>query len=282
MPIRALRSEATETAADRGEILTENLPAARAWSAGRRPYDRISQQVADAIEHCVDRLDPQPEERILDVATGTGWTARRLAARGARVTGIDFGEGVIEAARELGPGGEIDYRVADAEALPFPDAHFDAVVSTFGVMFCGNPERAAGELARVCKPSGRLALATWSPEGGVFEMFRLISRYRPAPPAAAPSPFAWGDTSRLIELLGDRFDLGFEEATSYYRESDGAAAWQAFSTGYGPVVTLVAGLDTATREQLRTDFEGFHETHRTGAGILVPRPYVITAGRRRG
>ena len=266
----------------RPEIRSENRRAARAWGAGGRAYDRISRQIADAIEHCVDRLDPRPGEKILDVATGTGWTARRTSDRGARVTAIDFGEEVVDAARRLSREGEIDYRVADAEALPFPDAHFDAVVSTFGVMFCADPERAAGELGRVCKPGGRLALATWAPAGGVWEMFQVIGRYKPAPATPAPSPFAWGDTDRLIELLGDRFDLGFEEAVSYYREADGTAAWDAFATGYGPINTLIADLDDASVASFRADFEIFHERHRTGAGILVPRPYVITTGRRHG
>ena len=134
----------TETPA----ILAHNQTSARVWGAGGRAYDRISRQIADAIEHAVDRLDPQPGERILDVATGTGWTARRVAARAAVVTGVDIGEEVIAAAHELSPDESIDFQVGDAEALPFPDGHFDAVISTFGVMFSTRPERAARELAR--------------------------------------------------------------------------------------------------------------------------------------
>ena len=261
-------------------IPAANLAAARKWGAGGAGYDRISRQIADAIEHAVDRLAPRPGERVLDVATGTGWTARRLAARGARVTGIDFGAEVVEFARELDPTGAIDYRIGDAEQLPFPDAHFDAVTSTFGVMFCGNPEQGARELARVCKPGGRLALTTWTPDGGVKEMFKVIKRHTPAPATPTPSPFEWGRTERLVELLGDAFDLGFEEGTSYYRETDGATAWDVFSQGFGPVVTLINTLDADTVARLRHDFETFHERHRTGAGILVPREYIVTVGRR--
>lgn len=261
-------------------VLPENLQAARTWGSGGSGYDYISRKIADALEHAVDRLDPLPGERILDVATGTGWTARRVAIRGAQVTGIDIGEGVIETARQLDPKGEIDFQVADAEALPFPDNHFDAVISTFGVMFCNDPEKAARELARVCKPSGRLTLATWATEGSVFEMFKLIRSYMPAPTKATPSPFEWGDTNRLVDLLGEDFNLGFEEGISFYRESNGAAAWQAFSTGFGPVVTLLGMLNDEEAARFRADFEVFHERHRTGAGILVERPYVITVGRR--
>jgi SAM-dependent methyltransferase len=262
------------------EVLPENRGAARMWSAGGEGYDQVSRGIADAIEHCVDRLDPRPGEKVLDVATGTGWAARRAAQRGARVTGIDFGEDVIAAAQEIGPAG-IDYQVADAENLPYPDGHFDAVTSTFGVMFCANPERAAAELARVCRPGGRLALATWATQGGVRGMFELIRSYKPAPARPTPSPFEWGDTERLVDLLGDHFDLGFEEAISYYRDVDGASMWEVFSKGFGPVVTVLEQLDDETAARFRGEFEAYHEGFRTGAGILVRREYVITVGHRR-
>ncbi len=260
-------------------IRPENELAAGVWNAGGARYERITRQIADAIEHCVDRLDPRPGQRILDVATGTGLAARRARARGAEVIGTDFAADVIAAARELDPGG--DFRVADAEALPFDDAEFDGVTSTFGVMFCMNPERAAAELARVTRPGGRVALATWQETGGVFDMFTVIQKYAPKPTAPKPSPFAWGRRARIEELLGDHFDLGFEDAVSYYREADGEAAWDAFSTGYGPTKTLVASLDPETAGAFREDFVAYHERHRTGAGILVPRPYLITLARRK-
>jgi SAM-dependent methyltransferase len=259
-------------------ILQRNRASARVWSAGGPSYDRISRQIADALEHAVDRLDPQPGERILDVATGTGWTARRIAARGALVTGVDIGEDVITAARDLAP--SIDFRLGDAEALPFPDSRFDAVTSTFGVMFCARPERAARELARVCKPGGRVVLTTWPAADFVHEMFTLIQSYRQSRRSEAPSPFDWGDTHRLVELLGDDLDLGFEEGISFYRERDGAAAFETFAGGFGPIVTLLEEIDQEASESFRREFELLHERHRTGAGILVPRKYVVTVGRR--
>jgi SAM-dependent methyltransferase len=271
---------APQLESDSPRILPHNRTSASSWGAGGQAYDRISRQIADAIEHVVDRLDPQPGEKILDVGTGTGWNARRMAARGAFVTGIDIGGEVIAAARDLSPEGGIDFRVADAEALPFPDGHFDGVTSTFGVMFCSRPRQAAGELARVCKPSGRLALATWAPAGSVREMFEVIRRYGSPQSTEVPSPFAWGDTHRIVELLGDSFDLGFEEGISYYREIDGAAAFKAFAVGFGPVVDLLGRLDEETADSFRREFELFHERRRTGAGILVPREYVVTVGWR--
>ena len=138
-------------------IRPHNEKAAATWGSGGAVYDKVSETIADALDHVVARIAPQPGEDCLDVATGTGWTARRLASRGARVTGVDIGQGVIEAAKTLGPG--IDFRIGDAEELPFPDASYDIVTSTFGVMFVARPEDAARELARMCRKGGRLGLA---------------------------------------------------------------------------------------------------------------------------
>jgi SAM-dependent methyltransferase len=271
---------ALQPLAEAPQVLPHNQASARTWGAGGAAYDEISRHIADAIEHAVDRLVPGADEQILDVATGTGWAARRIAARGSIVTGVDIGEQVIATARELSSGRRTRFEVADAEALPFPDHSFDAVISTFGVMFCRHPEKAASELARVCRPGGRLVLSTWVPGGRVHEMFDLIRRYSPPQPAETPSPFAWGDTNRLVELLGNQFDLGFEEGVSLYRETDGAAAFRKFSVGFGPVVTLLEGLPEETAASFRHEFEMFHERHRTGAGVLVPREYLITVGRQ--
>ena len=258
--------------------LAENQTAAATWGRGGRGYDAISRQIADAIEHSVDRLAPRSSECVLDVATGTGWTARRVAARGAAVHGVDFAEGVIEAAKQLATP-RTRFSVADAEALPFADGDFDAVISTFGVMFCGQPERAASELARVCRKGGRLALATWPPHGGVFEMFSVIKPYVAKAPAA--SPFDWGRPEGLEKLLGQWFELGIEEGTTYYRETNAEAAWEVFVDGYGPTRTLAAQLGEDDRRRLREDWIEFHKRYETPLGVLVPRPYVITVGRRR-
>src|SRR5262245_7919823 len=123
-------------------IQAHNARPAAVWGSGGRDYERISHSIADAIDHCVGRLDPRPEERVLDVATGTGWAARQVAARGARVTGADIGADLIEAAKGIAAsaGLAIDFQVGDAEKLAFPDASFDALISTFGVMFVSRPE----------------------------------------------------------------------------------------------------------------------------------------------
>lgn len=259
-------------------VLPSNQGAARTWGAGGETYDLVSRGIADAIEHAVDRLNPQPGERILDVGTGTGWAARSIAVRGATVTGVDLGAEVIEAARTLSNGHGIDFQVGDAEALPFPDDHFDGVISTFGVMFVRNPEAAAAELARVVRPGGRVVLSTWATGGSVQEMFQLIKSYKPVEENPPPSPFEWGKTARLTELLGSDFSLRFEEAISFFRPASSAKAWETFSTGFGPVVTLLEMLPAETAKRLESEFIAFHEAHRSDAGILMERPYVITIG----
>ena len=260
-------------------IQPHNERAASVWSSGGRDYEEIIRGVYDGIDTTVARLNPHPGERILDVATGTGITARACARRGADVTAIDIAAGLLDAARELSGGLAIDYRLGDAEALPVADASFDAVVSTFGVMFVSRPEAAAAELARVCKPGGRLALATWTPDGAIAEMFGVMRPYMAAPPAV--SPFDWGRRERLEALLGEAFDLTIATETSHYVETGGEAAWNTFVTGYGPTRMLAASLDDDRRAALKRDFVAFHERFREGHGIHVPRTYVVTTGIRR-
>ena len=262
------------------DVLAHNERAAATWGSGGRDYDRISESVADALAHVVSRILPQPGERFLDVATGTGWTARLLASRGAAVTGVDIGSGVIEAAKALAT--DIDFRVGDAEALPFGENSFDAVTSTFGVMFVARPEAAARELARVCKSGARLGLVTWAPGGTVAGIFQTMRPYMPPlPPNPPPSPFEWGRPERVRELLGDAFDLRFETGTTTLRMPDGPSVWELFVEGYGPTKALAASCDAQRRENLRRDFIAFHERYRGDLGIAMPRDYLLTIGSRK-
>ena len=264
-------------------VQTHNERTAAVWSAGGEGYDAISRGIADAIEHCVQRLDPRPGERILDLATGTGWTSRVVARRGADVVGVDIADGLLEVARAKAEAASlpIEYEVGDAESLPFEDGEFDAVVSTFGVMFASRHEAAAGELARVCRPGGRIALTTWVADGNLYKMFEVMRRYM-APLAASRSrsPFEWGDPDRLCELLDEAFDLRFERGVSYYREPNADAAWDTFSTGYGPTRSLATSLDAERRDALHADFTAFHASFPTELGICVPREYWLTVGTR--
>ena len=266
-----------------GTIQAHNQRAAAVWSAGGADYDAISRGIADAIEHCVFRLNPQPGERILDLSTGTGWTSRIVARRGAIVTGVDIAAGLLDAAREKAKADmlPIDYQLGDAESLPFGDGQFDAVVSTFGIMFASRPEAAASELARVCRKGGRIAMTTWQSESTVAQMFELMRGYMPPPPTPAPpSPFEWGRIERIGQLLGTTFDLRIEPSISYYREPSGEAAWETFSRGYGPTRSLVQGIGPERQSALARDFSAFHAKFNTELGVCIPRAYLLTVGIR--
>ena len=265
-------------------IQPHNERPASVWNSGGGRYDEISRGIADSIEHCVLRLDPRPGEKVLDLATGTGWGSRLVARRGAQVTGADISSALLAVAAERarGEGLDITYQLGDAEQLPFATGEFDAVISTCGVMFASRPDAAAAELARVCRSGGRIALTTWLADSNLFKMFRVMAPYLPPPPVPAPpSPFEWGRTERIQELLGNDFDLAFEKGVSYYREPSAEAAWETFSTGYGPTKALAANLDDDRRAQLRRDFIEFHAQFPTPLGICVPREYWLTRGIRR-
>jgi SAM-dependent methyltransferase len=265
-------------------IQPHNERASKVWSSGGDKYNEVSRGIADSIEHAVLRLNPRPGEAILDLATGTGWTSRVVARRGAKVVGVDIAAGLLESAeRQAAAAGlAIRYLPGDAEDLPFDDATFDAVVSTCGVMFASRPEAAAQELARIVRPGGRIALTTWTSDGNLFKMFQVMKPYMAAPPAPAPpSPVEWGNTDRIRQLLGQDFELKFERAVSYYRETSAEAAWDTFSTSYGPLKMLADTLDPAKREALRADFIAFHAGFPTSLGICVPREYWLTVGIRK-
>ena len=264
-------------------VRQHNIAVGERWSAAGGDYEEISRQIADSIQHAVDRLDPKPGEKILDLATGTGWTARLVAASGASTWAVDIAEDKIAAARALG-NGSIDYRVGDAEELPFDDGAFDAVVSTCGIQFVARPEDAAAELARVLRPGGRFTATLWTADSSVAQMFEVFARYMPPQPSAAatpPSPFLWGRRERIAELLGEAFELGIETATSYYRAPDPDDAWRAFSDSYGPAKALAASLDDERRNALKRDFISLHESYRTELGLLCPREYLLVSGRKK-
>jgi len=241
---------------------------------GNGPYQRITETIVDIHDIVLERLAPQDGDRFLDLACGTGAVAERASAAGADVTGIDLAPALIETAQERAEslGLSIDYAVGDAENLDVPDASFDKLASTCGIMFAPDHEAVAGELARVTKPGGRIALANWTPTGG-------LATYQPAPPPS--SPFAWGDEARVTELLGEAFELQLEEHVSTLRVPSGEAYWELFSTSYGPTKTLAEGLGDR-REDLRRDWVEFFETnYRKDGEIAHTREFLVVLGTRR-
>jgi SAM-dependent methyltransferase len=248
---------------------------------GNGPYQNITETIADVQAQVVERLDPQPGDRWLDLATGTGAVAELAAKRGASVTGLDLAPVLIETARERAAeqGLEIDYVVGDCENLEFSDASYDKVSSTCGIMFAPDHEATARELARVTKLGGRIALANWTPEGGLGRMFKVMAPYQPAPPPS--SPFDWGKEDRVRELLGGAFDLEISEHVSTLRVPSGEDYWQLFSTSYGPTKTLAEAIGDR-REELRRDWiEFFESNYRSDGGIVHMREYLLVLGTRR-
>jgi ubiquinone/menaquinone biosynthesis C-methylase UbiE len=267
-------------------VQPHNLKAQSVWNSPAGRYEDISRSIADAIEHAVERLQPKAGERILDLATGTGWASRILAQRfaGLSVTGADIAEQMLEHARAVAAAQklEIDYRHADAEQLPFADGSFDGVVSTFGVMFVGKPEAAAAELGRVIKPGGRLSLATWQHDSNLASMFGVMRQFMPAAPQPAPpSPFEWGKQERLHQLLDADFEIRIEEGTNHFRYGSGEQAWNLWVNHYGPAKTLAANLDDARRAEFKRAMITWHETFASPLGFDQPRNYWITRGVRR-
>ena len=215
------------------------------------------------------------------MACGTGAVAELAASAGADVTGVDLAPALIDTARARAADQDlaIDYRVGDCEQLELDGASFDAVSSTCGVMFAPDHEAAAAELARVTRPGGRIALANWTPTGGLARMFKVMAPFMPAPPPS--NPFDWGDEDRVRQLLGDAFDLQLEEHVSTLNMPSGEAYWELFSNSYGPTKVLADSLGER-REELHRSWVDFFETeYRVNGQIQHTREYLLVAGERR-
>jgi SAM-dependent methyltransferase len=263
-------------------VAYEELKQRQSAMWGNGPYQRITETLGDIHDLMIERLDPQPGDRWLDLACGTGAIAERAAAAGATVTGIDLAPVLIETAKERADqaGLEIDYRVGDAENLDLPDGGFDKVSSSVGIMFAPDHEAVATELARVTAPGGRIALVNWTPDGGLGKLFKVMAPYQPAPPPS--SPFDWGKEDRVRELLGDSFDLEIEEHVSTMRIPSGEEYWDLFSSSYGPTKTLADSLEDDRREELHRDWVDFFEqNYRSNGEIAHTREYLLVLGTRR-
>jgi ubiquinone/menaquinone biosynthesis C-methylase UbiE len=253
------------------------------WASG--DYSVIAERIQVMAERLVDALDLDAGDRLLDVAGGSGNAALAAARAGYDVVCSDYVPSLLERARERAAAERVpvELREADAEALPFEDASFDAVVSVVGVMFTPDQERAAAELLRVCRPGGTIALASWTPDGFVGEMLRTVGRHVP-PPAGLRPPTVWGTEERLAELLGgDVQALRHEHRTYTFRHRSAEAFVDDFREFYGPVHKAFGTLEDDGRAALRDDLLALVRRFdvRGGEGpVAMPSAYMETVARR--
>lgn len=247
-----------------------------AWSSG--DYALIGSSLQIVGEQLCEALDLRAGQCVLDVAAGNGNAALAAARRWCDVTATDYVPALLERARARAQanGLPMAFREADAEHLPFGDASFDVVTSTFGVMFTPDQETAAAELARVCRPHGKIGLANWTPQGFVGDMFKAIGRYLP-PPAGTSSPLLWGTRERLQNLFGSRAATIHATSRNFvFRYREPAHFIHVFKTFYGPMVKAFAALDEAQGKALAADLEDLiARLNRAGDGtMVVPGEYL--------
>jgi SAM-dependent methyltransferase len=249
-----------------------------AW--GSAPWEPMAARLATIHDHLVARLAPSRGERWLDVGTGTGAVALRAARAGARVTGVDLSPVMIEEARRLA--GEQDvgirFEVGDAESLPYEDASFDVVASALGVFLAPDHATAGRELARVCRPGGRLGVVAWRADP---EAERMHAPFWPAGEPGAGDRRDWGREAYVAELLGQEFELEFAEGELRLTADSGEELWRHFTSYDGAAKAQVNSLDRRRAEEYRRAYVAHHERHRANGRISVPRRYLITLGRRR-
>jgi ubiquinone/menaquinone biosynthesis C-methylase UbiE len=247
-----------------------------AWSSGN--YAVVGTTLQIVGEELCEALDLRSGSKVLDVAAGNGMVSLAAARRWCEVTSTDYVPALLECgrARASAEGLSIDFIEADAESLPFSNGAFDAVVSTFGVMFTPNQDQASAELLRVCKPGGKIGLTNWTPEGFIGQVFKTLGKYLP-PPAGAKSPALWGTRARLNEL----FDTGAssikaEPRVFNFRYRSPEHFLDVFKTFYGPVLKAFAALDAPTQQNLSNDLHALIvRTNRVGDGtIVVPSEYL--------
>jgi ubiquinone/menaquinone biosynthesis C-methylase UbiE len=215
---------------------------------------------------------------VLDVAAGNGNATLAAARRWCNVVSTDYVGSLLERGRlrAAAEGIAVEFKEADAEALPFADGTFDTVVSTFGVMFTPNQDRAASELARVCKNGGKIGLANWTPEGFIGQVFKTLGKYLP-PPAGAKSPALWGTRARIDEMFGaSAKDIKAEKRHFAFRYKSPEHFLEIFRTYYGPVLKAFAALDEAKRNELQRDILALIGTmNRSGDSTMVlPSEYL--------
>jgi ubiquinone/menaquinone biosynthesis C-methylase UbiE len=247
-----------------------------AWAAG--DYGVVGSTLQIVGEQLCEALDLRSGQRVLDVAAGNGNISLAAARRWCEVTSTDFVPALLARgqARAAANGLNITFREADAEALPFADASFDAVVSTYGVMFTPDQEKAAAEMLRVCRSGGKIGLANWTPQGFVGQIFKALGQHLP-PPAGVKSPALWGTHERLADLFGAGARSIQAEAHNFvFRYRSPAHFIDVFTTYYGPIVNALTALERDQRQSLVADLQALiSRLNRAGDGtMVVPGEYL--------
>lgn len=243
-----------------------------AWSSG--DYALIGTTIQIVGEQLAEACDIGWGERVLDVAAGNGNATLAAARRGARVTSTDYVPALLErgAERARAERYDIDFRVADAEDLPFDDGAFDVVLSSFGVMFTPDQAKAAGELLRVCRTGGRIGLANWTPDGLIGQVFKVLGRHLPPPPGA-PSPAQWGDERHLAKLFGaGTASIAVTRRQYVFRYRSPAHFIEVFRTWYGPMHKAFAALSPEGAEALERDLTELLRSANTAGAERLTAP----------
>jgi SAM-dependent methyltransferase len=245
------------------------------WASGN--YAILGSTITLVGENLCEAMDVRSGWRVLDVAAGNGNATLAAARRWCDVTSTDYVPSLLEngRARATAEGQTIQFKEADAESLPFQNGEFDAVMSTFGVMFTPNQNRAAAEMLRVCKPGGKIGMANWTPAGFIGQIFRCIGKYLP-PPAGVKSPAAWGTEPHLGELFGGgaKIDAAKRDFVFRYRSAD---HWlEVFRTYYGPMHKTFDSLDAESQAGLAADLKALvARLNKSGdRTMVVPGEYL--------
>jgi ubiquinone/menaquinone biosynthesis C-methylase UbiE len=247
-----------------------------AWSSG--DYAVVGTTLQIVGEELCEALDIRSGHKVLDVAAGNGNVSLAAARRWCEVVSTDYVPALLECGRQRAAAErlEIVFKEADAEALPFPDASFDVVVSTFGVMFTPDQERAAAEMARVCRPGGKIGLANWTPEGFIGQLFKTIAKHV-TPPAGVKSPGLWGTGEHITELFGPRAASIRAERRNFVFRYRSPEHWlDVFKSYYGPLLKTFAALDAPAQSALTADVVALvAQYNRSGdRSVVVPSEYL--------
>lgn len=247
------------------------------WASG--DYAVVGTTLQIVGESLCEAMDLRAGSRVLDVAAGNGNVTLAAARRWCDVVSTDYVPALLQRGRERAQAERlhhIEFREADAEALPFDDGAFDAVVSTFGCMFAPNPRRVAAELLRVCRPGGQIGMANWTPEGYIGQLFKTIGRHVP-PPAGIDSPALWGKRGRLAELFeNDATSIRAEPRHFVFRYRSPEHWVAVFKDTYGPMLKAFAALDAPKQQALTEDLLQLiaHFNRATDGTMVVPSEYL--------